>query len=162
MTEDILAILGQLGGSMKKSLVSLICGLFSLTMGLGVSSRQGPNVDSAAAKLIETVRLINTEEISYRHDVGRYASREEMLGYLRDHDYLKRSPIDLINLKGYDLSITATNNSHFQVAVKPISQETFQSTCAAAAFSDETGIIFLGNPIGCPKPIEEISSSTHR
>src|SRR5580704_18681333 len=112
MTEDILAILGQLGGSMKKSLVSLICGLFSLTMGLGVSSRQGPNVDSAAAKLIETVRLINTEEISYRHDVGRYASREEMLGYLRDHDYLKRAPIDLINLKGYDLSITATNNSY--------------------------------------------------
>jgi hypothetical protein len=102
-------------------------------------------------KLVNAVRLINTEEVSYKHENGRFAEREEMLSYLRNKNHLSRSPIDLENKKQYELAITmSADGRHYQIAVKPNFDVNDKKTwCTRAAFSDDTGVIFLGSALDC-------------
>lgn len=101
--------------------------------------------------LVNALRLLNTEEYSYQHEVGRFADGEEMLNFLRKKGTLTRSPIDLENPKPYELAVTTSpDGKHYQITLKRPSEMNDKSTwCKTAAFSDDAGVIFLGAATDC-------------
>ena len=102
-------------------------------------------------KLVNALRLLNTHEYSYKNENGRFADRDQMLSYLRQKELLSRSQIDLENPKPYELAITISSDGmHYQIALQRPSDMDDKSTwCKTAAFSDEKGVIFLGQAIDC-------------
>lgn len=102
-------------------------------------------------KLVNALRLLNTHEYSYKNENGRFADRDQMLSYLRQKELLSRSQIDLENPKPYELAITVSSDGmHYQIALQRPSDMNDKSTwCKTAAFSDEKGVIFLGQAIDC-------------
>jgi len=85
------------------------------------------------------------------HENRRFADRDQMLAFLRQNRFLSKPPIDLQNPKPYELSITATSDGmHYQITLQRPSDINDKSTwCRTAAFSDDRGIIFLGQAIDC-------------
>jgi hypothetical protein len=104
------------------------------------------------AKLVNTMRLLNTAEVSYRGGTGRFASQGELLAFFRQRNLLGKSPLDLENPAPYQVQITTDpDGTHFQIAIKRPSDMNDKSTwCRTAAFSDDAGVIFLGQAIDCP------------
>ena len=102
-------------------------------------------------KLVNAIRLLNTNEYRYKNENGRFADRDEMLAFLRQKDRLSKSPIDLENPTPYELAITTTSDgTHYQITLQRPSDMHEKSTwCKTAAFSDERGVIFLGQAIDC-------------
>ncbi len=102
-------------------------------------------------KLVNALRLLNTHEYSYKNENGRFADRDQMLSYLRQKGLLSKSPVDLENPKPYELAITISSDGmHYQIALQRPSDMNDKSTwCKTAAFSDEKGVIFLGQAIDC-------------
>jgi hypothetical protein len=124
-----------------------------------------------AEKLVNTLRFLNTQEYSYRHETGRFASREEILTFLRTKGLLadrakptprfasqketkapsRESPLDPENPKPYELTITTSSDGmHYQITLKRAPDMNDKNTwCRTAAFSDDAGLIFLGSVIDC-------------
>ena len=102
-------------------------------------------------KLVNALRLLNTHEYSYKNENGRFADRDQVLSYLRQKGLLSKSPVDLENPKPYELAITISSDGmHYQIALQRPSDMNDKSTwCKTAAFSDEKGVIFLGQAIDC-------------
>jgi len=102
-------------------------------------------------KLVDALRLLNTQEYSYMQANQRFAALAEMLTFLRQRDILSKSPIDLENPKPYELAITTTSDGqHYQITLQRPSDMNDKTTwCSTAAFSDERGVIFLGQAISC-------------
>src|SRR5262245_43022670 len=102
-------------------------------------------------KLVGAMRLLNTHEYSYRNDKHRFADRAQMIDFLRQKDLLRESPVDIENLQPYELSITTTSDGeHYQITLQRPSDMNDKGTwCKTAAFSDDRGVIFLGQAIDC-------------
>jgi hypothetical protein len=156
-------------------------------LGILVTARAIPQgtvqSDIPTEKLVNTLRLLNTEEYEYRHETGRFAAREEMLTFLRTKGLLSQaptdlskpprprffsqqemstslqtkepSPIDLENPKPYELTITTSSDGmHYQITLKRPSDTNDESTwCKTASFSDDSGLIFLGSALDCAAPV---------
>lgn len=142
---------------MKRNFLALICGLLGiLVTAVVIPLRVNGQAEILAGKLVNALRLLNTQEYSYRNDTGRFAAQEEMLTFLRKKDSLSKSPIDLENPKPYELAIaTSPDGMHYQIALKRTSDMNDKSTwCKTAAFCDDAGVIFLGSAIGCDESIK--------
>jgi hypothetical protein len=137
---------------MKKAILAVPCGLLAILI-LGTSTPRlvSGQTESITGKLVTAMRVLNTEEYSYRGKTGRFASREEMLVFLRNNGSLSKSPIDLENPTPYELAVTTTlDGAHYQIALRRPSDMNDKSTwCQTAAFSDDRGVIFLGLALGC-------------
>ena len=143
---------------MKRFFLVLLCGLLGiLVTGVGIPRQVNGQTEDPTAKLVNVLRLLNTQEYSYRHENGRFASREDMLTFLRKKGILSRSPIDLENPKPYELEVTtSTDGMHYQITLQRPSDMNDKSTwCQTAAFSDDGGVIFLGLAIGCEASAEK-------
>lgn len=104
----------------------------------------GGESEIPTAKLVNTMRILNTEEVVYSSTNHRFASQEELLAFLRQKNVLGKSPLDLDNPAPYQVQITTNPGAtHFQISIK-------STSCRTAAFSDDSGVIFLGQAIGCP------------
>jgi len=130
--------------------------LFVVMLGAVLFGESTPRQVSAqpeilTAKLINAIRLLNTHEVSYKHENGRYADRDQMLALLRLKGLLSKSPIDLESPQPYELTITTTSDGmHYQMTLQRPSDMNDKSTwCKTAAFSDDRGVIFLGQAIDC-------------
>ena len=137
---------------MKRFSVVLFCGLLGiLATGVAMSGQLSGQTEVPKEKLVNTLRLLNTQEYSYRHETGQFATREELLAFLRTKEILSQSPIDLENLKPYELAITTSpDGMHYQITLQRPSDMADKSTwCKTAAFSDDKGVIFLGAAIDC-------------
>jgi hypothetical protein len=73
-----------------------------------------------------------------------------MLTFLRKNSS-KPSPIDFENSRLYELAITTTpDGMHYQITLRrPIDTNDKNTWCRTATFSDDSGAIFLGVPLGC-------------
>ena len=70
-------------------------------------------------KLVNALRLLNTQEYSYRDENHRFADREQMTAYLRQKNLLNNAPIDLENLSPYELAVTVSSDGmHYQITRK--------------------------------------------
>ena len=67
------------------------------------------------AKLVDTMRLLNTAEVSYRGGTGRCARQGELLAFFRQRDLLGKSPFDLENPAPYKIQVTTSPDAtHFK------------------------------------------------
>ena len=159
---------------MKRICFALLCGFLGiLVTAVAIPSQVTGQAEISTEKLVTTLRLINTEEYSYRHETGRFATREELLTFLRTKGLLSQSPterakptprfasmeetkgpssespLDLENPKPYGLTITTSSDGmHYQITLKRPSDMNDKNTwCRTAAFSDDAGLIFLGSVI---------------
>jgi hypothetical protein len=140
---------------MKRNYVALFCGLLGiLPMVAAIPSQINGQAEISNGNLVQALRLLNTEEYQYRHESGRFASLQEMLNFLRTKSLLSKSPIDLENPKPYELTITTSPDGlHYQIGLKrPADPSDEKAACRTAAFSDESGLIYLGSVIGCESP----------
>jgi len=81
---------------MKRICPALLCGFLGiLVTAVAIPSQVTGQAEISTGKLVNTLRLLNTEEYSYRHETGRFASREELLTFLRTKGLLSQSPTDL-------------------------------------------------------------------
>lgn len=135
---------------MTKTCLVLCVVLGVLATGSAIPSQVSGPDEVSNTKLVNALRLLNTQEYVYRQEIGRFASREEMLTFLRTKGILSRS-IDLENPQPYELVVTTSpDGMHYQITMKRPSDMNDKSTwCKTAAFSDDVGVIFLGSAIGC-------------
>jgi hypothetical protein len=137
---------------MKKINLMFVCILLGVVLLGEANARQASGQpEITTGKLVNALRLLNTHEYSYKNENGRFADRDQMLSYLRQKELLSRSQIDLENPKPYELAITiSSDGTHYQIALQRPSDMNDKSTwCKTAAFSDERGVIFLGQAIDC-------------
>jgi len=122
-----------------------------LVMAVASSPRVSGEAEIPSEKLVNTIRLLNTQEYKYRQEAGRFATREELLTFLRKKNLSSKSPIYLESPKRYELAIsTSPDGLHYQITLKRPSDVNDKTTwCKTAAFSDDAGLIFLGAAIDC-------------
>jgi hypothetical protein len=140
---------------MKNVSLALFWGLLGiLVTGVTISSPVNGQTEIPTEKLVNALRTLNTAEYSYRRETGRFAHREEMLAFLRKEGDLSRSPIDFENPKPYELTITTSPDEvHYQISLKRKADPNDKNAvCRTAAFSDDSGLIYLGSVIGCESP----------
>jgi hypothetical protein len=140
---------------MKRNAIALFCGLLGiLGMAVAVSSRVNGEGEIPIEKLVSAIRFLNTQEYNYRYEIGPFATRDELLAFLRKNGELKGSPIDLESPNPYELAIaTSPDGTHYQITLKRPANVHDESTwCKTAAFSDDAGVIFVGAAIDCKTP----------
>jgi hypothetical protein len=98
------------------------------------------------------MRLLNTQQVSYLEENHRFATQDELLVFLRQRHLLSKSPLDLENPGPYQVQITTNPDAtHYQITIQRPPDSSDKSTwCRTAAFSDDGGLIFLGQVIDCP------------
>ena len=135
----------------KTSLMLFVILLGAVLFGESTPRQVSAQPEIPTGKLVNAIRLLNTHEVSYKHENGRYADRDQMLTFLHQKGLLSKSPIDLENPNPYELAITTTSDgTHYQITLQRPSDMNDKSTwCKTAAFSDEKGVIFLGQAIDC-------------
>ena len=135
----------------KTSLMLFVILLGAVLFGESTPRQVSAQPEIPTGKLVNAIQLLNTHEVSYKHENGRYADRDQMLTFLHQKGLLSKSPIDLENPNPYELAITTTSDgTHYQITLQRPSDINDKSTwCKTAAFSDEKGVIFLGQAIDC-------------
>jgi hypothetical protein len=135
----------------KTSLMLFVILLGAVLVGESTPRQVSAQPEIPTVKLVNAIRLLNTHEVSYKQENGRYADRDQMLTFLHQKGLLSKSPIDLENPNPYELAITTTSDgTHYQITLQRPSDINDKSTwCKTAAFSDEKGVIFLGQAIDC-------------
>jgi hypothetical protein len=135
---------------MKRVTLALFCGLLGIhTTGVASPPQVNGQTEIPKEKLVSALRTINTTEVLYRYDTGRFAHREELLAFLRKEGIVTQPPFDFENPKPYVLAVTTSpDGKHYQITFKPLSGMN-DGRCRTAGFSDEGGVIFLGLALGC-------------
>jgi len=138
---------------MTKVTLALFCSLLGI-LATGVASPPQVNgqIGIPVENLVGVLRTLNTAEVVYQRETGRFAYREEMLTFLRkEGTIVSHFPIDLENPKPYELAITTSpDGMHYQVTLKrPYDPSDKNSGCRAAVFTDEAGVIFIASALGC-------------
>ena len=124
----------------------------SLTGSATQKQEVGGDPEIPTAKLVTTLRLLNTEQMSYREENHRFAGHDELLAFLRQKHLLGKSPLNLENPAPYQVQITINPDAtHYQITIQRPPDFSDKSTwCRTAAFTDDGGLIFLGQVIDCP------------
>ena len=134
--------------------VLLVVGLTLLAQRSRGDSDQGK---ARRVQVINTARLINTAEAKYRTDNGRYATWEDLYASpeftdakatMDKHGMPLTPGLNSEMSGGITLKLLVQGNSQYEFR---LTDETDQS-CHFSAFSDEKGLIFEGNVIGCAHP----------
>ena len=139
-----------------KRRVFLMGGNLVLALSLMGSATQkqevGGDPEIPTAKLVTTMRLLDTEQMNYRDENHRFANQGELLAFLRQTHCLGKSPLDLENSAPYQVQITTNPDAtHYQITIQRLADSSDKSTwCRTAAFSDDGGLIFLGQAVDCP------------
>ena len=104
------------------------------------------------AKLLTTMRVLNTAQVYYQEENHRFASQDELVAFLRQKNWLGKSPLNPENPAPYQVQVTTDPSAtHYQISIQRPADANDQSTwCHTAAFSDDKGIIYLGQAIDCP------------
>jgi len=143
---------------MKRLILVFFCGLLGVLLaGEAVPRQANGQSEIPTLKLVIALRSLNTAEASYEAENGRFADREQMLAYLRQQGFRsKPSSIDPEKPEPYALTITTSSDGmHYQITLQRPSDMNDKSTwCKTAAFSDDQGLIFLGQVIGCTPETE--------
>ncbi len=107
----------------------------------------GPGTDV----LLGAVRTMNTFEVMYSSENGRYASREELLAFLEQKGVLLKIKMNLRDPEPYQLTVTTSNDGkHYQIGLKRLADPNEKGTrCKTAVFSDDAGVIFIGSALDC-------------
>ena len=78
----------------KTSLMLFVVLLGAVLLGESAPRQVSAQPEIPTGKLVNAIRLLNTNEFSYKHENGRFADRDQMLAFLRQKDLLSKPPID--------------------------------------------------------------------
>ena len=127
--------------------------IFASTMLIAQQPAQDPSatgLQQLKVAAVNEVRALNTAEMRYRYDHGRFAGLDE----LKSSDEWQKTIGAMKNwgagspefIAAYDTSLIAgAQGETYRISVKPKSDKCQQSSF----FSDESGLIFEGKVIGC-------------
>src|ERR1022692_4001700 len=73
----------------KLGLAFAVCLLGTAMAALAIPQSNVPP-EISKAQLVTALRLLNTQEYSYRHEKGRFATRDEMIAFLRESGGVRR------------------------------------------------------------------------
>ena len=132
----------------------LVIGLVLLAQRSRGDTEQGKALHT---QVVNTARLINTAEAKYRADNGRYATWNDLYSSsaftdakaIMDKNSMPLTPgLNSQMSSGITLKLLVQGDSQYEFR---LTDETDQA-CHFSAFSDEKGLIFEGNVIGCVHP----------
>lgn len=125
-------------------------GVFSLAWLGGPQQKAASQPPQAEA----VVRTVNTAEAEYRTSRGVFGDLEDIIsgGLLKTPNASVTAPTvadeTTATVDGYKLSVVSSpDGKHYSVTV-----EADPPSCRTAFFSDESGVIYTGQALGCPAP----------
>lgn len=138
---------------------TLLLPVLFLAAGMAIAVRgQNSNAVGSAEQVqaVNLVRVINTAEYSYRKDHARFGAWEELYNSGAVSDAQKRSA------QWGDISISAgpeiISSHRLGLLVSPDGttysvslHDTQSSACGFSLFSDESGLIYQGSALDCPR-----------
>ena len=133
-----------------KILLSAVLTLTGVVSALALSNGQEETVRLSSKEALSLIRTMNSIEHSFKMKSSSFGSLE---------DLIKFDPLDLTKpgivlsddnsgtLKDYQLSVVASSDGrHYQISLRP------GSGCGASFFTNESGVIYQGQALGCPAP----------
>jgi hypothetical protein len=138
-----------------KRLAIVSFALFGISISLGAALRHSDErPEVSPQKLVSALRTVTTAEHSYRQANGKFSDLQSLLAFSKKEEQqgrLTQPPVDLESLSPYVIEITTSSDGmHYQIILKRPAETNDKTTwCKPAAFSDDKGIIFLGQAIGC-------------
>lgn len=144
---------------MKRIVLVLLCGLLGTVLtGETIPRQVNGQPEISTEKLVVALRVLNTEEVSYLTENGRFADRDQMLAYLRHQGYRSNKTIDFENPQPYELTITTSwDGQHNQITLQRSFDEKEKGTwCKTAVFSDDKGVIFLGQASAAKRLLDNL------
>jgi hypothetical protein len=132
-------------------LFSLSCAAL-LVFTLATTKTREEDKSETVSKHLRILRTLNTLEYNYREHYGRFGDREQLLAYFRQSGATE-GIARLENLQSFQLSVsTSSDGAHYQISVTPLLDDANkESWCDKAGFTDERGVIFLGEGLDCEK-----------
>src|ERR1039457_6570269 len=91
----------------KLGLAFAVCLLGTAMAALAIPQSNVPP-EISKAQLVTALRLLNPQEYSYRHEKGRFATRDEMIAFLRESGGVRRGALGPGNPKATQHGHTTT------------------------------------------------------
>jgi hypothetical protein len=148
---------------MKRSAVVftiLICILFSTGYATPLVDTPQDSLKEKKNLAVNFVRLVNTAEMNYRHDEGRYGTFAYLVKSSELQKVSARFPQFASVLQGINSQsesepiaglqfglVLAGDGTKYKLSVR---EKQDKPACGFAFFSDESGLIFEGRVIDCP------------
>jgi hypothetical protein len=128
--------------------IVLLCAL--LLFGAGICAQEK---EIGTEKLVNWMRAVNTLQFGFKMANHKYANGEELLAFAKT-----AKPTGLVAkeltpsaMAPYTLQVTtSTDGAHYLATILRLSDMHDKATwCKTAAFSSDSGLIYLGQNIGC-------------
>ena len=135
-----------------RKLLLLLCAVLGLISTLGATSTREVDQSDTVSKHLGMLRTLNTLEYNYRDQYGRFGDREQVLAYFRQSGATTGAD-KIEHLESFQLSVTTTTDgAHYQISLTPLlDKDNKKAWCDKAGFTDERGLIFLGEGLDCEK-----------
>jgi hypothetical protein len=108
-------------------------------------------------KLVNLMRSVNTLQAEFKDAYHKFATTDELLAAAKTQK-LNRVLVFATELTPsvmfpYTLQVTPSEDgAHYQATIKrPTEMHNKATWCKTAVFSDDSGLIYLGQNIGCPE-----------
>jgi hypothetical protein len=133
-----------------RKLFALSCAVLGVVFTLAATNIPQENKSEALSKRVVILRMLNTLEYNYQEEHGRFGDREELLAYFRQTGAAGKAD-RLEHLQSFQLTVTTSlDGAHYQISLTPLLDNgNKEGRCDKALFTDERGLIFLGEGLGC-------------
>jgi len=133
---------------MKKSLHLIAILLFVSALSIPVlSKRQEARSMLSTKQALALIRTTNSTEHTIKFKTSSFGSLEDVIKLSQLDRDLVLNDSSSATVKDYRLAIVASpDGQHYQVSLHPI------SGCGASFFTNESGVIYQGNALGCSTP----------
>ena len=131
-------------------LFSLSCAVLGLVFTLAATNTREEDKSEALSKRVVILRMLNTLEYNYQDEHGRFGDREQLLAYFRQTGATEKAD-RLEHLQPYQLTVTTSlDGDHYQISLTHLlDNDNKEGWCDKALFTDERGLIFLGEGLDC-------------
>ena len=133
-----------------KRMVSL-CALLLFAAGVCAQDKE-----ISSEKLVNWMRAVNTLQVEFKMANHKYANGEELLAFAKTAKptgsaVLVAKELTPSAMAPYTLQVTtSTDGAHYLATILRLSDMHDKATwCKTAAFSNDSGLIYLGQNIGC-------------
>lgn len=133
-----------------KILLSAVLTLTGVVGALALSNGQEDTVRLSSREALSLIRTMNSTEHSFKMKNSSFGSLEDVIKY----GQLDRTKPGIVlsdgnsgTLRDYQLSVVASGDGrHYQISLRP------SSGCGISFFTNESGVIYQGQALGCPAP----------
>jgi hypothetical protein len=133
-----------------KILVSAVFTLTAVVGALALSNGQEDPARLSPKEALGLIRTMNSTEHSFKMKSSSFGCLEDVieLGQLdRTKPGIVLNDVNSGTVKDYQLSVvTSSDGRHYQISLRP------GAGCGVSFFTNESGVIYQGQALGCPAP----------